>query len=31
MYLKLTGRPVGLLVGFNVELLKHGMRCLLHG
>jgi GxxExxY protein len=25
-YLKLTGRPVGLLINFNVTLLKHGIR-----
>ena len=30
-YLKLTGYPVGLLINFNVELLKHGMRRLLNG
>ena len=30
-YLKLTGHPVGLLLNFNVELLKHGMRRILHG
>jgi GxxExxY protein len=30
-YLKLTGHPVGLLLNFNVELLKHGMRRLLNG
>lgn len=30
-YLKLTGYPVGLLLNFNVELLKHGMRRLLNG
>ena len=30
-YLKLTGHPVGLLLNFNVELLKHGVRRLLNG
>ena len=30
-YLKLTSYPVGLLFNFNVELLKHGMRRILHG
>jgi GxxExxY protein len=30
-YLKLTGHPVGLLLNFNVELLKHGMRRILNG
>jgi GxxExxY protein len=30
-YLRLTGYPVGLLINFNVELLKHGMRRLLNG
>jgi GxxExxY protein len=30
-YLKLTGRPVGLLFNFNVALLKHGMRRILNG
>ncbi len=30
-YLKLTGHPVGLLLNFNVELLKHGIRRILNG
>jgi GxxExxY protein len=30
-YLKITGHPVGLLLNFNVQLLKHGMRRLLNG
>ena len=30
-YLKLTGHPVGLLLNFNVVLLKHGMRRVLNG
>ena len=30
-YLKLTGHTVGLLLNFNVVLLKHGMRRLLNG
>jgi GxxExxY protein len=30
-YLRITGHPVGLLLNFNVELLKHGMRRLLNG
>ena len=30
-YLKITGYPVGLLINFNVELLKHGMKRLLNG
>jgi GxxExxY protein len=30
-YLKLTGHPVGLLLNFNTELLKHGMRRILNG
>ncbi len=30
-YLRLTGYQVGLLLNFNVELLKHGMRRLLNG
>jgi GxxExxY protein len=30
-YLKLTGHPVGLLLNFNVQLLKHGMRRILNG
>jgi GxxExxY protein len=30
-YLKLACHPVGLLLNFNVELLKHGMRRLLNG
>jgi GxxExxY protein len=30
-YLRLTSYPVGLLINFNVELLKHGMRRLLNG
>ena len=30
-YLKLTGYPVGLLINFNVQLLKHGVRRLLNG
>jgi len=25
-YLKLTGHPIGLVINFNVELLKHGIR-----
>jgi GxxExxY protein len=29
-YLKLTGCPVGLLINFNVPLLKHGIRRVLH-
>lgn len=30
-YLKLTSHPVGLLINFNVELLRHGMRRILNG
>ena len=30
-YLKLTGHTVGLLLNFNVELLRHGMRRVLNG
>ena len=30
-YLKLTGHKVGLLINFNVELLRHGMRRVLNG
>ena len=30
-YLKLTGHSVGLLLNFNVELLKHGVRRILNG
>ena len=30
-YLKLTGFPVGLLINFNVDLLRHGVRRLLNG
>jgi GxxExxY protein len=30
-YLKLTGHPVGLLLNFNVALLKHGIRRILNG
>jgi GxxExxY protein len=30
-YLKLTGHRVGLLLNFNTELLKHGMRRILNG
>ena len=30
-YLKLTGHTVGLLINFNVELLRHGMRRVLNG
>ncbi len=29
--LKLTAHPVGLLLNFNVELLKHGIRRILNG
>jgi GxxExxY protein len=29
-YLKLTGYPVGLLINFNVRLLKHGVRRLVN-
>jgi GxxExxY protein len=30
-YLKLTGHHVGLLINFNVELLRHGLRRILNG
>jgi GxxExxY protein len=30
-YLKLTGHTVGLLLNFNVELLRQGMRRILNG
>jgi GxxExxY protein len=30
-YLKLTGHTVGLLLNFNVELLRNGMRRVLNG
>jgi hypothetical protein len=30
-YLKLAGHTVGLLLNFNVELLRHGMRRVLNG
>jgi GxxExxY protein len=30
-YLKLSGHKVGLLINFNVELLRHGMRRVLNG
>jgi len=30
-YLKLTGYHVGLLINFNVLLLRHGIRRVLHG
>jgi GxxExxY protein len=30
-YLKLTGLPIGLLINFNVELLRHGVRRVLNG